>query len=78
MVGRLLLPCHLFLILASNLLMEMIPSFELEQVPVEPVHLPQPGDLCPKCGIGRLDYNGVLLLACEECGYVLGDGGGCT
>ncbi|MFZ6031606.1 MAG: hypothetical protein ACOYYS_28190 [Chloroflexota bacterium] len=43
--------------------------------PVSPLH---PGDLCPQCGQGKLDYNGILLLACEACGYVVGEGGGCT
>jgi hypothetical protein len=51
---------------------------ELSQVILEPQHPPRPGDLCPQCGQGRLDYNGVLLLACDTCDYVLGEGGGCT
>ena len=35
-------------------------------------HEVRPGDLCPKCGEGRLDYNGLLNLACPKCGYALG------
>ena len=30
------------------------------------------GDLCPKCKIGHLDYDGLLNLACLECGFALG------
>ena len=30
------------------------------------------GDLCPKCKIGHLDYDGLLNLACHECGFALG------
>ncbi|HNF36289.1 MAG TPA: hypothetical protein PLZ03_15965 [Anaerolineales bacterium] len=34
--------------------------------------------LCPQCHLGRLDYNGLLQLECPACGYVNGEGGGCT
>ncbi|MCK4897734.1 MAG: hypothetical protein KAS38_03065 [Anaerolineales bacterium] len=30
------------------------------------------GDLCPQCQEGRLDYDGLLNLACPKCGYALG------
>jgi uncharacterized protein (DUF983 family) len=30
------------------------------------------GDLCPQCEEGRLDYDGLLNLACPKCGYALG------
>jgi len=33
------------------------------------------GDICPSCQIGCLDYDGLLNLACPECGY--SGGGGC-
>ena len=36
------------------------------------------GSLCPHCGEGLLDYNGMLQLECPSCGYVNGEGGGCT
>jgi hypothetical protein len=36
------------------------------------------GAPCPNCGEGRLDYNGLLQLECPRCGYVNGEGGGCT
>lgn len=30
------------------------------------------GDLCPQCKQGRLDYDGLLNLSCDRCGYTLG------
>jgi hypothetical protein len=40
---------------------------------------PRSGDLCPGCGQGKLDYNGLLELECLVCGYRnSGAGGGCT
>ena len=33
---------------------------------------------CPVCGIGIMDYNGVLDLECPVCGHTEGPGGGCT
>jgi hypothetical protein len=30
------------------------------------------GDLCPKCHQDRLDYDGLLNLACLACGYAVG------
>jgi uncharacterized protein (DUF983 family) len=37
------------------------------------------GDRCPACTKGRLDYNGLLELACPDCGFIVsGAGGGCT
>jgi len=27
------------------------------------------GDVCPKCVSTKLDYNALLVLACEECGF---------
>ncbi|MBN1145918.1 MAG: hypothetical protein JXA78_01580 [Anaerolineales bacterium] len=29
------------------------------------------GDLCPTCGAERLEYDGMLNLACPKCGYAL-------
>jgi hypothetical protein len=26
------------------------------------------GDLCPTCGVERLDYDGLLNLSCPQCG----------
>ncbi|HSQ39038.1 MAG TPA: hypothetical protein VLM78_02665 [Anaerolineales bacterium] len=38
---------------------------------------PRPGQPCPQCKKGRLDYNGLLQLSCPSCGYVA-EGGGFT
>jgi uncharacterized protein (DUF983 family) len=29
------------------------------------------GDVCPHCGEGCLDYDGMLNLVCDQCGYTL-------
>lgn len=42
------------------------------------VKIPQAGEQCPRCGSGRLDYNGLLELVCESCGYRAPDGGAFT
>lgn len=36
------------------------------------------GDLCPRCGEGPLDYNGLLLLECTKCGYQAVTPSACT
>jgi hypothetical protein len=36
---------------------------------MDPPHPPRMGDLCPACGKGRLDTNGLLELECPLCGY---------
>lgn len=36
------------------------------------------GAVCPQCKNGKLDYNGLLQLECPKCGFINGDGGGCT
>jgi len=44
-------------------------------------HLKEPlrrGSVCPQCGLGTLDYNGMLQLECHACGFVNGEAGGCT
>ncbi len=33
---------------------------------------PRAGEMCPKCGQGRLDYDGLLNLTCTSCGYAWG------
>lgn len=34
------------------------------------------GMICPRCQVGKLDYNGLLQLTCPECG--LTEAGACT
>lgn len=41
------------------------------------VHL-RAGDLCPKCQVERVDYDGLLNLACPQCGTLDGAWGGCS
>jgi uncharacterized protein (DUF983 family) len=41
----------------------------------EAVH---PQMLCPNCGQGKLDYNGLLELECPTCKVHFGGGGACT
>jgi hypothetical protein len=41
------------------------PKFELITGSIEPLH---PGSLCPNCGQGIFDYNGLLELECLICG----------
>lgn len=36
---------------------------------------PCPGQKCPQCGKGKLDFDGLLQLCCPECGYVASGGG---
>lgn len=61
-----------------------ISSFEKLLLGLEKPKLPQveeplrQGSLCPQCGLGRLDYNGLLQLECSACGFVNAEGGGCT
>jgi RNA polymerase subunit RPABC4/transcription elongation factor Spt4 len=35
---------------------------------------PQPGDQCPVCGKGVLDYDSLFLLTCKQCGQVVESG----
>jgi hypothetical protein len=47
--------------------------------PVEEKRAPlRAGTICPVCGKGKLNYNGLLALECPECGYTSSEGGGCT
>lgn len=53
-------------------------AFELTilqpQEPAPPQEELHPGDLCPQCGQGILEYDGTLTLRCPNCGY---GAGGC-
>jgi hypothetical protein len=31
---------------------------------------PKPGDVCPTCGRGTLDYDSLFMLVCDACGEV--------
>ncbi len=42
---------------------------------VKPCRAPKYQGKCPRCGRGRLDYNGLLELYCPACGYVAPGGG---
>ena len=35
---------------------------------------PRAGELCQRCGKAVLDYDGLLNLACDRCGYSLSGG----
>lgn len=60
-----------------------------KQTPEFDIHLLQPAEsvstepvrrysLCPQCGTGKLDYNGLLELECPICGFVQREGAGCS
>jgi hypothetical protein len=38
---------------------------------LDPYHELRAGDVCPACAKGKLDYDGMLNLSCEECGFSL-------
>lgn len=40
-----------------------------------PCRVPRPGQKCPFCGKGKLDYDGLLQLCCPACGNVASTGG---
>jgi hypothetical protein len=69
----------------------MVPKQTVSHLPaaLQSFSLVDPGDredylplhaaaLCPQCGQGLLDYDGLLNLACASCGFNTGGGGGCT
>lgn len=64
--------------------MEKLSSFEKLLLGLEKPEIPQvveplrKGSVCPQCGKDTLDYNGLLQLECPACGFVNGEGGGCT
>lgn len=47
-------------------------------MPAQTSALLHAGGPCPRCGKGKLDYNGLLALECPSCGFVSGEGAGCT
>ena len=49
-----------------------IPEIKVpENEKTEQVHNPKAGDRCPRCKAGKLDYDGLLNLVCQKCGYTL-------
>jgi uncharacterized protein (DUF983 family) len=51
---------------------ERKPRLAFEMQPLPEIEYPlKVGSLCPQCGQERLDYNGMLNLACARCGYEL-------
>lgn len=49
-------------------------AFNLQHIgPEKDMRYPlRSGDLCPNCRAARLDYDGLLNLACPQCRYTLG------
>lgn len=62
----------------SNAPQVELPLFLREQAPMQVSAPLRRGDVCPNCGEGRLDYNGLLNLECPLCRWALSGGGGCT
>jgi uncharacterized protein (DUF983 family) len=56
----------------ERLLLQAEPPAQLANPPL------RCGEVCPQCGEGKLDYNGLLQLECPKCGFVSSEGGGCT
>jgi uncharacterized protein (DUF983 family) len=51
--------------------------YDLPEYPLE-AESPRAGMRCPFCHEGMLDYDGVLDLVCQVCGYKSSGGAGCT
>lgn len=45
-------------------------DLQREQLPQRSQDL-KPKDLCPHCQQGQLDYDGLLNLCCDQCGFIL-------
>lgn len=46
------------------------PWWRVDSLPVCQSSRPRPGEPCPFCGQGILDYDGLFLLSCPVCGQV--------
>ncbi|MBN1536694.1 MAG: hypothetical protein JW908_08185 [Anaerolineales bacterium] len=51
---------------------------QTDELKQETIILLRRGDLCPQCGQGRMDYDGLLNLSCPQCGYTNTTGGSFT
>jgi hypothetical protein len=51
--------------------LEFINESVLSRGDVGEAQEPRRGDACPKCGKGKLDYDGLLNLRCEACGFAV-------
>lgn len=61
--------------LAETIEQNEMPALAEAQPACQPGDAPlRSGDLCPACGAGRLDYDGLLNLCCELCGFTQGGG----
>jgi len=47
-------------------------ALAMQQPDTPPQPSLKPGDPCPRCGEGRLDYDGLLNLVCDRCDYQQG------
>jgi uncharacterized protein (DUF983 family) len=56
----------------QNLNLSLPPTGELQPVTQEEQVELRAGDLCPRCRSARLDYDGLLNLACPQCGFAIG------
>jgi len=36
---------------------------------------PKPGDICPSCHEGKLEFDGLFILTCERCLHIADSGG---
>lgn len=57
--------------ITTGLRVDPIERVDLKPARAEP---PRAGSLCPECGRGRLDYDGLLVLRCPVCDF---SEGGC-
>lgn len=60
---------------------EATPAPAADSVLLLPEAISEPvrrGSPCPRCGLGRLEYNGMLDLECPVCGFYEGTIGACT
>ena len=52
----------------ESTLIEIKPDDESEQLSEPKSFRIRAGDICPKCQVEKLDYDGLLNLSCTKCG----------